>query len=276
MQAELDALTEDLISEKTAKSTAQSELDALNKALADEKTAKSTTEADLTEVSGSLSKLKAELSALAAELAEEKKSKSDLSVSAETEIAKIKEALSEAQSELAKEKELASTATATAEAEAAKSSKALADAQAELDELAQQLALEKMDKATAQADLEAALSKKPDTSEADGLRKDLQALKDQHQAALTTAQQELAKATEEHLATKAALEEAQAEHSRIKAESTSDYKDMHESLTQLVEEANKKAADLEAHLKEAEANLKVKDAELAEAKVSLCLFATGK
>jgi hypothetical protein len=38
-------------------------------------------------------------------------------------------------------------------------------------------------------------------------------------------------------------------------------------LTQLVEEANKKAADAEARLKETEAIVKVKDAELAEAKV---------
>jgi len=42
---------------------------------------------------------------------------------------------------------------------------------------------------------------------------------------------------------------------------------MHESLTQLVEEANKKAADAEGRLKETEAMVKVKDAELAEAKV---------
>jgi len=42
---------------------------------------------------------------------------------------------------------------------------------------------------------------------------------------------------------------------------------MHESLTELVEEANKKAADLEVRLKESDALLKVKDAELAEAKV---------
>jgi len=114
--------------------------------------------------------------------------------------------------------------------------------------------------------LETALNKKPDSSKADALREELQSLKNQHQAALHTAQQESAKATEEHLATKSALETAQAELDRQKAESVSDYKDMHESLTQLVEEANKKAEDLEARLKEAEAHLKVKDAELAEAK----------
>ncbi|KAI9736563.1 MAG: hypothetical protein M1818_006074 [Claussenomyces sp. TS43310] len=125
----------------------------------------------------------------------------------------------------------------------------------------------------AQADLAAALSKKPDTSEAEHLREDLQALKDQHQAALMTAQQESAKATEEHLATKEALENAQAAATAHKeaAEakdkiSEADYKDMHDSLTQLVEEANKKAVDKEALVAELEANLKVRDAELAEAK----------
>lgn len=153
------------------------------------------------------------------------------------------------------------------QAEIAKTNTALAAAQAELDALKQKLAHEKMEKASAQADLEAAKSKKPDTSEADGLRKELQALKDQHQAALMTAQQESAKATEEHLATKASLEKFQSELARQKAESQSDYNDMHDSMTQLVEEATKKAADVEARLKEAEANLKVKDAELAEARV---------
>jgi chromosome segregation ATPase len=146
-------------------------------------------------------------------------------------------------------------------------------AQAELDALKQDLAHEKMEKASAQADLEAAKNKKPDTSEVDALRKELQALKDQHQAALMTAQQESAKATEEHLATKASLGEAQAELARQKTESQSDYKILHDSMTQLVEEATKKAADVEARLKEAEANLKVKDAELAEAQVPLSSIA---
>jgi chromosome segregation ATPase len=170
---------------------------------------------------------------------------------------------------MADEKKATSTASAAAKAEIVKTSKELADVQAELDTLAQQLAHEKMEKTSAQADLEIALNKKPDTSEADALRKELQALKDQHQATLLTVKQDSAKTAEEKLAAKAALEKAQAELSRQKAESVSDYKDMHESLTQLVEEANKKAGDFEAHLKEAEAKLKVKDAELAEAKVDI-------
>ncbi len=144
-----------------------------------------------------------------------------------------------------------------------------------MDGLKQDLAHEKMAKASAQADLETVLIKKPDTSEADALRQELQNLKDQHQAALMTAQQESAKATEEHLTTKSALENAQAELDRQKAESESDYKDMHESMTQLVEEANKKAEDVEARLKEAEAHIKVKDAELAEARVRLSLYSSS-
>jgi hypothetical protein len=118
--------------------------------------------------------------------------------------------------------------------------------------LKDELAREKSAKAAAQADLEA--------------------LKDQHQAA----QQESAKATEEHLATKDALLKAQAEAAALKAAadtkqqtSKADYMDMHESLTQLVEEAEKKAADKEALVKELEANLKVKDAEIEELKVYL-------
>lgn len=139
-----------------------------------------------------------------------------------------------------------------------------------------ELAKEKSAKAAAEAELDALKTKKPDTSEADTLRKELQTLKDQHQAALMTAQQESAKATEEHIATKEALDKAQAEAASHKAAaeakhqtSEADYKDMHDSLTQLVEEANKKAADKEAHIKELEAKLKVKDAELAEANVHL-------
>jgi chromosome segregation ATPase len=214
--------------------------------------------------------------------------------------------------------------------------------QEELDNLGQELAHEKMARASAEADLDAVKSKKPDTSEVDALRKELQTLKDQHQASLLTAQQEMEKATEEHLATKASLEQAKAEleeHLAVKTSleqakaeleeqlaakasleqakaeleeqlaakasleqekakleerlaakaaleqakaqleeqkadveaklktSQDDYLSMHSSLTELAEEAHKKVANLEARLKEAEAQLKVKDAELAEAKV---------
>jgi hypothetical protein len=100
-------------------------------------------------------------------------------------------------------------------------------------------------------------------------------LKDQHQAALVSAKQEAAKATEEHLATKDALSKAQAEVASHKAaaekerqKSQVDFNDMHDTMTQLVEETNNKAAEKDALLKELEANMKVKDAELAELKVS--------
>jgi hypothetical protein len=151
---------------------------------------------------------------------------------------------------------------------------ALTKSQEELDALKQALALEKMERTTAQAELDAAQSKKPDTSEADGLRKQLQTIKDQHQAALMTAQQESQKATEEHLTTKSSLEKALADldKHRLETENNSktaqnDLHDLNDSMTQLIEEANKKTADLEARLKETEAILNVKVAELAEAKV---------
>ena len=131
----------------------------------------------------------------------------------------------------------------------------------------QDLAEEKLVRVTAQADLDAAKNKKPDSTEIDNLRRELQDLKDQHQASLMTSQQESAKATEEHLATRSSLEEVQAELEKQKAERESDFNDMHSALTQLCEDANKRAIDAEARLKEVEANIKVKDAELAEAKV---------
>jgi hypothetical protein len=160
------------------------------------------------------------------------------------------------------------------------------------------LAHEKSAKAVAQADLQALkdqhqaalMTAQQESAKAteehlatkDALLKaqaDLQALEDQHQATLMTAQQESAKATEEHLATKDALLKAQAEAAAHKAAadtkqqtSEADYMDMHDSLTQLVEEAEKKAADKEALVKELEANLKVKDAEIAELKVNPQIF----
>ncbi|TAQ89323.1 hypothetical protein B7494_g2330 [Chlorociboria aeruginascens] len=151
------------------------------------------------------------------------------------------------------------------QAEFTKTKEELLKTQEELDGLKQDLANEKMAKASAEAALDAATNKKPDTSEADALRKELQTLKDQHQAALHTAQQESAKATEEHLSTKSSLDKAVAELNKQKAVSETDYLEMHDSLTQLVEEANKKNADLEARLKEQQAVIKVKDAEIAEA-----------
>lgn len=158
--------------------------------------------------------------------------------------------------------------------ENAKAQESLLQAEKELDALGQELAHEKMARASAEADLDAVKSKKPDTSELDSLRKELQDLKDQHRVSLVAAQQQVEKATDEHNATKASLEQAMAQLEDHKAESESklqtskdDYISMHSSLTELVAEAHKKVADLTARLEEAQAQLKVKEAELTEAKV---------
>lgn len=161
-----------------------------------------------------------------------------------------------------------------------------------------------MERVSAQAELDATKNKKPDTTEVDALRKELQTLKTEHQASLMTAQQTAKKATEEHLATRSSLEKAQADLEKAQADleeekavRKSDFDDMHGSLTQvceeatrkatdaearleeatkkasdaeaLLQEATKKAADADARLKEAEAVIKVKEAELAETKVLL-------
>lgn len=150
-----------------------------------------------------------------------------------------------------------------------------------MDTIKQELALEKMARTSAEADLDAVKNKKPDTSEADSLRKELESLKEEHQQAIEAAKQEANKLVDDRLATMAALEKKQAETDNVQAEldkqkaeaesqaktSKADYQDLHDSLGQLVEEANKKAADLEARLKEAEAVVKVKDAELKESQV---------
>lgn len=150
----------------------------------------------------------------------------------------------------------------------------LSQAQKELDALGQEFAHEKMARASAEADLDAVKNKKADTSELESLRKELQDLKNSHRAALIAAQQQAEQATEDHNATKAALEQSKAQLGEHKAEaegklktSEHDFKTMHGSLSAVAEEAHKKAMDLEARLSEAHAQLKVKDAELAEAKV---------
>jgi chromosome segregation ATPase len=155
----------------------------------------------------------------------------------------------------------------------------LLQAQRELDALGQDLAHEKMARASAEADLDAVKNKKVDTSEVDSLRKELQDLKDQHRTSLIAAQQQAEKATDEHNATKASLDQVKARLEGHKTEteaklktSQDDYLSMHSSLTELAEEAHKKAADLEARLSEAQAELKVKEAELTEAKVRVMYY----
>jgi len=150
----------------------------------------------------------------------------------------------------------------------------LIQAQKELDALGQDLAHEKMARASAEADLDAVKNKKVDTSELEALRKELQDLKNQHRASLVAAQQHAEKAIDDHNATKASLEQTKAQLEEHRAEteaktktSHDDYLTMHASLTELAEEAHKKAADLQSRLSESQAQLRVKEAELAEAKV---------
>jgi chromosome segregation ATPase len=152
---------------------------------------------------------------------------------------------------------------------------------AELDELTVALAKEKAEKAEAQAALDAIKNKKPDTSEVDALRNQLQELQDAHQTALRKAEEERAEANKDAETTRQALAKAHADAAAQKATleqvertSIADYKHMHDSMTELVEEATAKTAEaaaettkLEGILAELEANLKVKDAEIAELKV---------
>lgn len=190
--------------------------------------------------------------------------------------------------------DLERTLTATKEA--------LEKAQTELEELGQHLAQEKMERMTALADLDAAKIAKPDTSEADSLRKELAALKQSHEQALAAVHQDL-KAKEEDLEAQKVqfvsaqgtltgmkddldLAQRELEAHRAAADAKhktalADYKDLNDSMTVLIEEASNKAKELEVKLdraiqhaeeserrtQEAEAQLKVKEAELAEFKV---------
>ncbi|RFU35140.1 hypothetical protein B7463_g1210, partial [Scytalidium lignicola] len=191
------------------------------------------------------------------------------------EITALKEEHATSMASVSSDLEKHKTAEQSLQAEITKNEEALEQANQELDSLKQDLAHEKMARASAEADLDATKNKKPDTSEADALRKTIEVMKEQHQTSLTTAQEESAKVAAEHSATKQALDKAIADLEKQQAEteisietSKSDYKSLHESMTQLIEEANIKNEDLEAKLKELEANLKVKDAELAEAKAN--------
>lgn len=259
--SELDALKLELVVEKSAKVTAQAELDAaLNK------------RPDNSELEGLRKTLKAlkEQHEAALSSAEQNLIKAtEDNISAKEELIKVQ---AERDASLSKKPDtteadnlrkdlenLREEYQATLAATKEESSKAIEEHAA---------ALKKV-----QTDLEVALSKGPDTSEVDTLHMELQTLKDQHQAALIAAQQEAARASEEHVAALVSLEKAQAELvSQMDASENKsktfeeDYKSMHDLMTQLVEEANKKATDKDAVIAELEAKMKVRDAELAEAK----------
>lgn len=160
--------------------------------------------------------------------------------------------------ELLQRKHNSELAASTTALEAAKTeSGSISDAHA-----ATKLALEKV-----LADLDACKAMKPDTSEADVLKAELQSLTEAHEHALTIAQQTARQATSEHLAVKLALEKAQADAVTSQKTFQADYKDLSDSMTQLLEEATAQVKSHEARLEELEAQLKVKDAEIAEEKV---------
>ena len=137
---------------------------------------------------------------------------------------------------------------------------------------------------TALAELDAAKSAKPDTSAADGLKQQL-ATKEEELAAiktqLTATEEEFTNAKGDlDLATKdldAYRAEADAKHKTAQA----DYQDLNDSMTALVEDGEKKRKELaekldevqiqvekqERDIDELHAQLKVKDAEIVEAKV---------
>ncbi|KAI1000288.1 hypothetical protein K3495_g7907 [Podosphaera aphanis] len=134
----------------------------------------------------------------------------------------------------------------------------IANIKNDLENARQELVHEKMAKALAQSELDAALNKKPDTTEVDNLKQRLQALQDQRQ-------KETEVNNRDHLAAKNSLEKL----IRKKEKSLSKHVEKNEVLTKAIERANTKISDSEQRLKEAEAQLKVKDAELSEVKVKL-------
>jgi chromosome segregation ATPase len=186
-----------------------------------------------------------------------------------------------------------------------------------MEEMAQQLAHEKLERTTAQAELDAVKSQKPDTTEVDAVKSKLSSLEKTHASALEKADANLAAARQEAAAIKEDLLMAQKEVETLRLEAEAkeqthdaDFKDMHDSLTQIAEQEKAKADALEAKIAdvlkkaaesdktlsevmsrvadaeekaeglarklaaqekvvdELEAKIKVKDAELAEAKAS--------
>lgn len=186
------------------------------------------------------------------------------------------------------EEKLVHHATASAELEAAlqRTQEALANAECEVTELSQQLVQEKMERMTALADLDATKKVKTDTSEVETLRAELASLKmaqeeanmsvlaslqakqaevDAGKAALTDAEERLAGMKHDLGLALQDLQEQQAEAEAKHKTALADYKDLNDSMTALVEEANNKAKGLEAKLEEATRKLEEATQELEEA-----------
>lgn len=180
----------------------------------------------------------------------------------------------------------------------------LVDSESEVRELSQQLAQEKMERITALAELDAAKNSKADTSVIEALQIQLAVARKEYDESLSVAIFNLQAKQDELDSTKMELSASQTELAQRKndlelanelsqAEKAeafarqntfeADYQDLNDSMTALVEEANSTTRDLKARVEELEsyiaekakileemqAQLKVRDAELAEAKV-LC------
>ncbi|PTB67219.1 hypothetical protein BBK36DRAFT_1199995 [Trichoderma citrinoviride] len=162
--------------------------------------------------------------------------------------------------------------------------------QAEADDVGQQLALEKLERMTALAELDAV--KRPDAAAINNLRAELA-------ATTKTFQDSLAAAKADLQACQAELKTARDDFYRMEEKMQSqikektaqaDYNDLNDSMTALLEEANKKVKESEMSaqqlLKKLEdaddryehllAQLKIKDAELAEAEAQAALYKSNR
>ncbi|KAL7783269.1 hypothetical protein V8C37DRAFT_397319 [Trichoderma ceciliae] len=179
--------------------------------------------------------------------------------------------------------------------------------QAEADDVGQQLALEKVERMTALAELDAVKTVKPDTTAINTLKAELVAttrtFQDSMAAAkanLQASQTELKSAKDDYydmeekyaatresfIVTSKHLEDLRIVSQMKEKTAQADYSDLNDSMTTLVEEANKKVKESEMNverlmkkLDEAEikydqlqAQLKIKDAELAEADAQAALL----
>lgn len=195
---------------------------------------------------------------------------------------------------------LQSSTNATLRASLKAAQEHLVFVQAEADDVGQQLALEKVERMTTLAELDAVQTAKPDTTAINTLKTELIATTKTFQDALTVVKAEL-KSTRDNLAdmeerytatrqslilTSKDLDELRITSEMKEKTAHADYSDLNDSMTALVEEASKKvkesemnAEQLKKNLVEADikngqlqAQLKIKDAELAEAEVGSHAF----
>jgi len=139
--------------------------------------------------------------------------------------------------------------------------------------MSQQLALEKMERTNAQADLDAIKTQKPDTSELDAVRADLAALSKSHKEAIdnsTKLEAELAEKEKEIEEIKGDMLMAIKELETHKLEADAkqktqdaDYKDLMQNMTELVEAEQKKTLEASARLDELAAKAKESDTNLS-------------